>query len=237
MQVKIKFEKFLVLSMLSLVMLVSTPIVADASPAHYAAVGQGVRNDGTWMTGYGVYCNTYMYPKQSSQDGDWVNSLYAGQWDKDFFEAGWYWRASDGQRIWFTAFVNGGQWYGETTFNGGSYSNGTWIPIQIRRHLDGTDNDDWDVYVNGTLRYTRYNTGTKSSYPQVGSERMDTLDYNKGSWKYVRYWIKLSAWDYSWGWWPDADQRYDLVMDPDYWFYRNRVDDANHWVYVDDHQN
>ena len=92
-----------------IVALCAMTVHADAyAVTAYAAGGVATYDSGGLILAYGVRCNSRMYPKQSPQDHDWVNSLYARQDDGDFLEAGWYWTPTSTNRIWFSVLQQRG---------------------------------------------------------------------------------------------------------------------------------
>lgn len=197
--------------------------------------GLAAYDGGGQVLAYGVQANSYLYPKQTSQDDDWVNSLYARQDDGDFFEAGWYWASGATRRTWFSKLRRNGISYGETWFPVSDQAAGGWPTIQIRR--SGTSGDTYLVYVAGVLRTTEYSTGMTSCRASVGAERFDTLDYNKGSWTYIKYLSGSNVWAY----WPNALHYVGgagmVPSDSGFPFWSNHIDHYDHHVYCDDHQN
>jgi hypothetical protein len=188
------------------------------------------------VVSYGGQADSYVYPEQSPQDGDWVNSLYARQYDGDFFEAGWYWTPGGSTPVWFTVLRKNGVTQNEERFTVSGVTPGTRYKITVRRSV-ADPTETYEVYVNNGIKRTKPYTGITSSIPCVGAERYETRDYNKGSWTYVQHFKKLSSGAYQWQYWPGAAVTSASNQDPTYKFWNNKVGASNHYVYVDDHQN
>jgi hypothetical protein len=214
--------------MLGLVIGLASPALAYGAIVHYSCVAQGYYGSAK-LVGYGTQARLYIYPKQSPQDGDWVNSIYGGNMYGAFYEAGWYWAPNVSLTPWVFTHLYDGVTHSErlkTT----SLAPGT-------RHYFRVANNAVDftyrAYVDGQLIDTWYNTTIRSSYPCVGSERYDTRDYNKGQLQYVSYLHTVSP--ETWVYWADAAINNDT--DPNYHPYFNYLDRSDHYIYVDDHQN
>lgn len=211
-------------------------IPANATPLtpQYAAGGVAASDTGSWLFAYGVNARSRMYAKQSPQDGDWVNSLYARKDDGDFVEAGWYWTPGGSTRTWFSWCYKAGYYVPEDILtNVPVYATDTWPGVAVRRN--NPNSDRYDIYIDGVLRDYWTGTGMTSCRASVTSERYDTLDHNKGAWTYALYLNK----SYTWVYWPHA-ARLDFGVartDPNYRLYTNYIDASNHLVYCDDHMN
>lgn len=219
---------------LVLTLLLGTIVPAAAgTPVWYGVVGQSRNTDGTKTVGYGTKANVWIYTKQSPQDGDWVNSLYAGTAAGSFYEAGWIWfPGSVAQPVAFTHFYDSriGYHYPDRWL-AATLTPGTRVTFEISNMGGG---DTWYTYISGVRKDVWTSTGIKSSYPCVGSERYNTADYSKGSFTYAQYLKKLTT-GYGWNYWPGAMTNNDT--DPVSNFYANYVSRSDHYVYVDDHQN
>jgi len=208
---------------------------ASASTTWLFAGGGGKNTSGSWIVSYGVKADSYVYPKQSPQDDDWVNSLYARQYDGDFFEAGWYWTKTGSTPVWFAQLRKNGFYQPEQHFYVSGVVPGQRKTIAVCKSTGNSDS--YYVYVDNGIKFIQYSSGITSSIPCVGTERYDTLDYNKGSWTYVRHFQKIGTSSFQWQYWPSAGVTPVSNQDPSYRFYTNRVNESNHWVYCDDHQN
>mgnify|MGYP005855229825 CR=1 FL=1 len=158
----------------------SLPASAATSPYHYAAGGVATNDNGSLYLAWGVSGASRMYPKQSPQVHDWVNSVYARQDDGDFLEAGWYWTPAGTSRVWFSVL----QWRGyllpqHLIPNVPAFADNTWPRITVRQRSAG--NDEYDIYIDGVLRYQWENTDITSCRASVTSERYSPSDYNKGA--------------------------------------------------------
>lgn len=207
-------------------MIAAIPLEAMATSVWYYAGGLAATDADAQILAYGVQGDSYMYAKQSAQDADWVNSLYARQDDGDFFEAGWYWTPGSTSRQWFCKLRQGGVYYPETWFTVSNAPNGDRARLQIRR--SGTSGDTYLVLVDGVLKRTEYSTGIGSCRASVGAERYETADTNYGSWTYIKY---LRS-DNTWAYWTNALRNAGGNADPTYRVYTNNIDNSNHEIYV-----
>lgn len=228
------FRRHVIAICVLLVVTIVCPSSAHAYQVQYGVVGRCVNDNGTDIISYGTSGNHYIYPKQVPQDGDWVNSVYAGTYSGNFYEAGWFWEPASASPVLFHHLyrVATDRHYEERLV--GTVTPGTRATIAIRRSV-AVGGDAYEVYVNGAYKDTWLDTDVTSCLPCVGAERLDTLDYNKGSWTYVKHFAKVGTSTYSWTYWPNARSNND--NDPQYAFYWNYVDRSDHYVYVDDNLN
>ena len=216
--------------LLAVAILLAASGVAQAATGHYSCVGQAY-NGSTKQVGYGTKAKMYVYPKQSPQDGDWVNSIYAGNMYGKFYEAGWFWwpgasaaTGPQGFAHYFNGLFHSERWFAPP-------APGT-RPVFAITNTGGSDT--WRTYVDGVSRDIWFSTDIRSCYPCVGAERYDTLDYNKGQFLYTSY-LARNGDAYNWAYWVDGGVNNDT--DPNSNVYFNYLDRFDHYVYVDDHQN
>lgn len=205
-------------------------VLASAAPAyavHYSCIAQAY-NGATKTVGYGTEAKLYIYPKQSPQDGDWVNSIYAGNMYGAFYEAGWYW----GPNVYGTPQVFTHLYDGITHYERLKTTSLTPGTRHYFRVANNRVDFTYRAYVDGQIIDTWTNTTIRSSYPCVGAERYNTLDYNKGQFQYVAYLHKSAN---LWAYWQDGAN--NNHTDPVYRPYYNYLDRPDHYVHVDDHQN
>ena len=217
-----------------IVALCAMTVHADAyAVTAYAAGGVATYDSGGLILAYGVRCNSRMYPKQSPQDHDWVNSLYARQDDGDFLEAGWYWTPTSTNRIWFSVLQQRGYMYPEHLIEGVPlFPDNSWPRVALQQRTSGSET--YDIYIEGVWRCAWFYTDITSCRASVTSERYTSYDYNKGAWTYSELLTSSRTWTY----WPHA-ARITTFANPDplYRFYSNYIDRFDHYVYCDDHQN
>ena len=197
--------------------------------------GLATYDGGGMYLAQGVYARSRMYPKQSPQDGDWVNSVLAKKDTGDFVEAGWYWEPDKTTRTWFTA-NKVGTWYHEYVIEDVPvFATNSWVGIHVRR--DNTYNDRYNIYIDGEPMTWWVYTGMTSCRANVSCERYNTSDANSGAWLYAQV-MRLNNGKFEWVYWPHAAPVSTfLYEDPYYDFYSNYVDRSDHYVYCDDHQN
>jgi hypothetical protein len=210
----------------------------QSAAAWYFAGGRATDDYGNQYLAYGSSGASYMYPKQSPQDDDWVNSIYTRRDDGSWVEAGWYWKPGGTSRVWFTqAFSVDFGLMGERYFTVANAPNGSRPVVTVRRF--STTADYHAVWVDNVLKYqwTLLPFRITSCRADVGAERYSLSDSNRGSWMYA----KAARADLSWGYWQGAGATYPVgggaQPDPSYFFFNNYVDRSDHFVYVDDHQN
>lgn len=228
-------------------MLTASLIIALAAPAvahaWVIAGGNAAIDQQTLVIAYGVRADTYVYPKEAQQDGDMVNSLYARQWNGDFVEAGWYWSPSASYPIWFTVVRKDDVTYPEETFLVSGNGSGKRFDLAVRRAPSaGGAKDTYQVFVDNSLRYTWYYTGTTSCLPSAAGERYKNADVLHASWIDSTVCSEPDVPDGTFQWitWPDAvrgtfvGSQWPPAAYPDsvYEFYTNKIHNSSHCVYI-----
>lgn len=224
-----------------LVLVVAVSLLAQPGLAAAVAInppwvtgGVATYDGGGLYLAQGVYARSRMYPKQASQDGDWVNSVLAKKDTGDFVEAGWYWEPDKSIRTWFSANKVGTWYHEEPLLNIPNFATNSWVGIHVRR--DNIYNDRYNIYVDGEPVLWWVYTGMTSCRANVSCERYDTADTNQGAWLYAQV-LRLNGNKLEWVYFPNATRASFLYEDPYYDFYANYVDRSDHYVYCDDHQN
>lgn len=200
----------------------------------YGLIGIPRDGAGNARVTQGTYAKHYIYSKSqvhlASNSQGHVNSIYHEGPAYQFIEVGWVWKPSmsTAPRIFYN-------WENPVTGQaGGSYLNytptvGTWLRLKVER----STLDTWNLKIEEQNYQTLAYTGIWEGFAQNGTERdIRPTDDDRASWTYITY---KDYYDSNWYYWSNV---ISFTNDtPPYHMYVNHLGDANHWIYVDDHQN
>jgi hypothetical protein len=183
---------------------------------------------------YGSAAKLYVYPAQSPQYGEWVNSIYVGGLHGDFVEAGWLRNTLTGPPILMTNWKNVNGTYHER-HPAATLTNGTWVTVTIKNF--NYTGDTWEIFLNGTKVDTFKLTSIYFGASDCATERYDTLAQNYGAWTYLQYLPHISGQGYIWTYWPYANYNASTNDSATWKLWTEQLGNSNHKVYVSDHQN